>query len=219
MLYTELHKQHFTIWLPAILLFALAAIGFYFLPFAEIPKIVAPILLILLCLAMMAAAFGFYYKYAFIDATFVFDEKELTWELSHTTFIYAKQKQLTTWENIAQIARIDDKHLTSYYITWKSPDFTLILQQPFISAETDATWLQLSSISKNYNIPIHTTFYDNTPPPTGIAVLLFMMILSVFLDLTWYFHQEIAWEKGGLILFINFLALYLGIRIRLNKRS
>ncbi len=219
MVYTELHKQHLALWLPAIVLFALAAIGFYFIPLGHLPKMISSLILVLLTLGMIGIAFLFYYKYALINCIFAFDEEKLTWELEQTTFIYPKQKQTTNWQNIAKIARIDDKHHTSYYFTWKTPDFTIMLQQPFIASENDTIWQDLLQNAAKNNIPIHSTFYDNTPPPKEVGVLLFVLIMGIFADVGWYFHPEIPLEKVLFIVAINLVCLFLGVKWLRNRKK
>lgn len=209
MIYTELHKQHLTLWLPAMLLFIIAATGFYFIPLTGVGKASITLLLIFLTLLMIGIAFLFYYKFAMINCSFTFDEKKLTWDLARKTFIYPQQQQATNWENIAQIARIDDKHHTSYYFTWHKPNFTIILMQAFVAPENDTNWQGLLSHAAKYNIPINQTFYDNTQPPKEIGVLLFMIVLSLFIDVSWYFHQNIGIDKIFIILIINVITIFL----------
>lgn len=212
MIYTELHKQHLALWLPAILLLIAVATGFYFFPITSIGKTSLSFLLIFLTLAMIGASFLFYYKFAMISCSFSFDEEKLTWDLVRKTFIYPQEKQATNWENIAQIARIDDKHHTSYYFTWHKPHFTIILMQPFVAPENDTNWQGLLSHAAKHNIPVNQTFYDNTPPPKEIGILLFMAVLSVFIDISWYFHQSIGIDKISIILIINIITIWLMLR-------
>ncbi len=212
MIYTELHKQHLTLWLPAIFLFLFAAAGFYFIPLTSIGKTGLSLLLTLLTLIMIGIAFLFYYKFALISCTFSFDKQKLTWDLARKTFIYPQQKQVSDWQNITQMARIDDKHHTSYYFTWHKPNITVILMQPFVAPENDTNWQTLLSHAAKHNIPVNQTFYDNTPPPKEIGVLLFMIVLAIFANVSWYFHQDIGTEKIAIILIINIVMIYLGIK-------